>query len=378
MPAVRLAAFYFAVFGCMGVIVPFLSVWIEGRGFDKFELGIILAAPLAARVLAPPVWGQYADRTGVRRLMPVACFSATALLAALAGCSGLILTVTVAFVWGCAFHALLPLTDDLTNRVLDPDRYGQVRLWGSASFMIATVVAGPFIREHGSGWVIPLATGPLLIATWLSWMLPESRRARQPKTRPEPSPIRDPHVRRLLIGTALVQGSHAPYYGFSTVHWKAHGITEDLSGLLWSEGVIVEVALFACAPWILRRLRPRQLMNIGAWAAVIRWAGLASTTELPGLLALQWLHALSFGATFLGAVRWIAARCEGRSASVQALHSAGVALVQGVAMVVGGAIGKRFGLPVTFALSSVVALAGSLVLLTLERSRSPGLPFSPR
>ena len=55
---------------------------------------------------------------------------------------------------------------------------------------------------------------------------------------------------------ACFQASHAAYYGFATLHWRAAGHGELVIGLLWAEGVIAEVVLFACAAAVLRRFPP--------------------------------------------------------------------------------------------------------------------------
>ena len=58
------------------------------------------------------------------------------------------------------------------------------------------------------------------------------------------APFQEPAFRWLLPLSALIQGSHALYYGFSTIHWTAAGLSPGVIGLLWAEGVVVEVLLF--------------------------------------------------------------------------------------------------------------------------------------
>ncbi|MFC7551499.1 hypothetical protein ACFQU7_03065 [Pseudoroseomonas wenyumeiae] len=45
-----------------------------------------------------------------------------------------------------------------------------------------------------------------------------------------------PGFRRLLLLSALIQGSHAALYAFGAIHWAAAGHAPVTIGLLWAEG----------------------------------------------------------------------------------------------------------------------------------------------
>jgi len=49
-------------------------------------------------------------------------------------------------------------------------------------------------------------------------------------------------------------------------------------------------------------MRPTTLLLLGGSGAVVRWLVIGSTTSLPWLFATNWLHAISFAATYLGAI----------------------------------------------------------------------------
>ena len=63
----RLGAYYFAFFAYIGVLAPFFSLWLAGRGYDAREIALVLAMPQIARVFAPAAWGWIADHTGWQR-----------------------------------------------------------------------------------------------------------------------------------------------------------------------------------------------------------------------------------------------------------------------------------------------------------------------
>ena len=74
-----------------------------------------------------------------------------------------------------------------------------------------------------------------------------------------------------LAGTGLVQGSHAAFYGFSTLHWVSLGWSNTYIGFFWAMGVVAEVILFAFGGFLLRKFGIFALFFIGALAATSRW-----------------------------------------------------------------------------------------------------------
>src|SRR5919106_4985132 len=66
------AAAVLGLFLTFGLIVasffPFLSVYLAGRGFDPDQIGFLLGAMAAVRLVAMPVWGHVADTRIGRKL----------------------------------------------------------------------------------------------------------------------------------------------------------------------------------------------------------------------------------------------------------------------------------------------------------------------
>jgi len=104
---------------------------------------------------------------------------------------------------------------------------------------------------------------------------------------------------------SLLQGSHAAYYGFSAMYWKAHGYAENVIGYLWALGVMAEILMFALSRRLLKGFSYQQLFFIGGLGCVLRWTLLANTTELAWLLVAQLLHAVTFCVSHLGAIRYM-------------------------------------------------------------------------
>jgi PPP family 3-phenylpropionic acid transporter len=154
----RLSAFYAAVFLVTGIQLPFWPVWLASRGLTAREIGALLAAAIWVKVLATPAIGAVADRMGNRRLLMGAL--AAAALVAYAGLlspGGFWLLVSLNLVALTAQSALMPLGDAVTLAAARSQGfdYGRIRLWGSVSFILASITSGAALATSSGMRVLP-------------------------------------------------------------------------------------------------------------------------------------------------------------------------------------------------------------------------------
>ena len=341
LPYVRLSAFYAFYFSTLGLLLPFCSVYLDDIGYSASRIGVLLGAMLGLKIIAPYVWGQLADHLGHRlpviRLAAVLAAAAFLVVPQVSSFWPLLLVIVVfAFFW----NAALPQFEAITFNYLrdEADRYGQIRLWGSVGFIIASIGLGAWIERVG------VTVLPYVVAAVLGMLALVASTVREPEaqTTHDPGPIlhtlRQPMVAGLLLACALMQMSHGPYYGFYSLYVKSHGHGESLIGGLWAMGVAAEILTFLLAPRWLRRYGPRRLMLVALAVAALRWSLLAFFAgSLPMLVLIQCLHMGSFGLYHAVGVflinRVFLGRQQGRG---QALYSA-------VSFGAGGALGSLLG-----------------------------------
>ena len=182
----------------------------------------------------------------------------------------------------------------------------------------------------------------------------------------------------LLAASALIQGSHATFYNLSTVHWGKHGIDTGTASLLWAEGIVAEIVMFFVAKQALERFRPTTILMLGGGGAVVRWFVVGTTTSVPVLFATNWLHAISFAATYLGTLRAL----ERRVAPAQRATAQGLlgAATSGIGMVVCGLVGgfvyERHG-AVAFHVMAGFATLGIGLAFVLRRMADRGGEAAP-
>jgi MFS transporter, PPP family, 3-phenylpropionic acid transporter len=363
----RLAVVYAGLFGAIGVQLPFLPVWFAAKGLDERSIGAVLAFATILRVAVVPFGTRAADRFGQpHRAILVVTGCGTLALTAL-GFAGS--TTAVFLLYGLAAAAgatALPLIESYALRGLAERgrAYGPVRLWGSAAFIIGTLVTGALLA-----WMAPLYIIWVLVAVYGSAALASIRLmplAAAQTVGERPSAIgllRDRRLLAVIAAAALIQGSHALLYGFGSLQWTAAGLSGLAIGTLWSLGVVAEIVLFAVSGRFPPGIGPLVLMAVGAAGATVRWAAMALDPSPAWLPALQLLHALSFGATHLGAVQLVARLAPtGLSATAQGLLATGIGIAMASAMALSGLLQGQYGATAYLAMALMAAAGGATLL----------------
>ena len=187
--------------------------------------------------------------------------------------------------------------------------------------------------------------------------------------------IRRPRVLLFLGACVLAQASHAPYYVFFSIHLEKLGYHPRTIGFLWALAVACEILAMLKMPVILKRLGTLPTMGAGLVLAAVRWAICAVTGQAAPLVLAQMLHAGTFAAFHVAAVKHTHTLFgEERAASGQAVYSSatfGVGNILG--MVLSGFFHDRLGVPGLFAWASGGALLGALLVTAAAgRGKSAG------
>jgi MFS transporter, PPP family, 3-phenylpropionic acid transporter len=354
--AARLGAFYAASFLVVGIQLPFWPVWLAGRGLDAQEIAIVFAAAIWAKVITTPVLGALADRLGRRRAVMIAlALLACAAYAGLWPVAGWWMLIALNLVAGMAQSALMPLGDSITLAAVRTEGldYGRVRVWGSLSFILASVGSGALLALNSAGrpadnqiLLLVLGASALLFAACIG-IPPATRRAAFIRLQWAALGrlVADRRFWLFVASAAALQSSHQLYYGFGTLYWRGLGFSDAVIGMLWAEGVVAEIVLFWYSAPLAARLGPLGLMALGGAAGILRWSLMGVLPGLPAAAGLQLLHALTFGASHLGAMHFMARSVPpGVAASAQSLYAAlSAGLGSGLVMLVAGALYAAYG-----------------------------------
>ncbi|MAA97497.1 MAG: MFS transporter [Stappia sp.] len=379
------ASLFAAYFFGFGLFLPFFPVVLRDSGLSPGEIGTLLSLPMLVRLAANPLVGALADRFATPRVAVsvLSALSAALFLAfflASAFWAYAVLLVAVALVWS----PLIPIEDAVAAR-LDREgkgQYGRMRLWGSISFIAANLVGGTAAASaHAAPAVIGGIAAGLVVSALVGLKLTvpsarEAERGPDDEQRVEGRAKSGMGFLLVVVGAGILQGSHGAYYGFSALFWEAEGFGGLAIGILWGLGVTTEIVLFAFAGSVGARIGSLGILGVGAGAAILRWVLFAQVSGPLATGSLQLLHGLSFGATHLGAVAYVAARAPRRWAGFsQGLLSMVFGFFTALASALAGLL-YQSGPSLAFQAMAAMAALGTLLLAAGalfpgERRRAP-------
>jgi PPP family 3-phenylpropionic acid transporter len=382
----RFILLYAVLFSAFGSSSPFLPAFLAGRGLGADELGFVLGAATAARLVCGPIAGRVADRFQLFRAELAVCASiaaGAALLYLLA--DGFWAVMAISLLQAAALAPLVPLADALslayarTQQNTPGFEYGWVRGVGSAAFVAGILAAGQAAGAYGLSAIMWLSATALLVIPLIAKFVPGFPAPAQDKSWHKGSPdhpwsmlLRQRTFVLVTLVGALVLGSHAMYDSFAIIRWSEAGISTATIALLWSESVAAEVLIFLLiGPALLGALTPTGALACAAVCGLLRWGVMAQTAEVATLAFIQPLHGFTFALLHLASMRLITdtvpATLAGTAQAVYGL--VGVGGPTAVLMIVSGWLYSRFG-PNGFWVMGLLCLAAFPLIWTLHRTLS--------
>jgi PPP family 3-phenylpropionic acid transporter len=275
---------------------------LYSKGFTVSDIGILLAMPMATKIIAPNIWGWLSDYTGKRLgVIRVGAFLSCIFFLGIffdqKFWSIALVMIGYSFFW----NAILPQHEVITLSYLEksPETYGRIRLWGSIGFIIS-VLGGGLWFDFNDIETLPIVGLLLLIGIFIASIF-------LPKPFLHKSDVRNskafiffatrPIVIVFLLVGLLVQLSHGVYYSFFSIYLESYGYNRGEIGAIWSIGVIAEVFIFLLMYRILIYFGVRKIILLCLILGVIRWLIIGYHIENLVLLVIaQIFHAFTFGA----------------------------------------------------------------------------------
>ncbi len=321
----RLILWYCLAVGSLGAFHPLLSLVLERRGAPSGVIPLLLALFPLGVLLAGPLWGWLADRTGrTARVVSIAMsFAATGALITLLPGSYLATVPGLALI-AMSRGGAISLFDVHTIATLGGGEvgrrdYGRVRMWGSTAFIAAVLGVGALASRVPEAPLFANA-GLMLALVALTFSIPEVS-----DTPPRPHPVRllellaDPSLVRLYLVSVLHVAAMSTYDHLFALHGASHGLSDNAISAAVGLGVASEVAVLYLSPVLLRRFPAQTLLAAAVLAGAPRWWVTGTTNSDTLLIAVQVAHGATFGLWWVGGVAYVAARAPAHlRASAQA------------------------------------------------------------
>ena len=302
----RFIIFYALLYAAFGAASPFMPAFLSERGVAPQELGLLLAASTAVRLISGPAAGRLADLFHALRHGAVHLHGGRShRRAVLSACARLLAAAPhqprtyrharpAPRRWPMRWHC------EQRRGPSGGFEYGWVRGAGSAAFIVGSLVAGQLVADHrprrhhrtarararrrGHGRVDHPGCGQ-----------PCARPARTIEAGALEPCCGSPIFVRVVLIAALVLGSHAMHDAFAVIRWSAAGMSAATASVLWSEAVAAEVVVFfVLGPRLLNLIGPAGALALACSAGVLRWVIMGLTANVVAMAMIQPLHGFTF------------------------------------------------------------------------------------
>jgi PPP family 3-phenylpropionic acid transporter len=368
----------FVVFGfVIAAFFPFLAIYLDARGIEAGQIGLIIVVMATGRVLFLPVWGHVADATlGRVTVLRVGALGTAVAAFALNLVHGAVPIAAVAFVASAFMVATGPNIDAIALVHLGEARmsdYGRMRGWESLSYAAGCLVFGSALEAVGVHWAMPFfASASLLVLAWTITLPPD-----------RPTAVTDhgrlgtvgavfrqaPRFWGFLVAVFLLWTGFNAAWNFFSLKIEQGGGGPLLVGIGTALGGMMEVPVMRVSSRLQRRwgLRRIYVLGCGVYALGFLSWGLAEDPVVVSLLTI--LEGVAFSLIFTTSVvivgKLLPPTLYSTGNSVVALVGFGIGPILGAG--VGGFAYQYLGSTVTFAGAAALALmAGAVAWIALS------------
>lgn len=375
-----ISLYFSGLFFAWGIFLPFWALWLESEGLDPSQIGMLLGFSMLARflgnvLLMPRIKSAKHLLPGIRYVS----FASILVVASLCWLNGYFWLTLLTLAANFFIATLIPLGDAVATKWVSQLQldYGRVRVFGSIAFIVSSTLLGLGLTYYSHSLILYATLASLVVMWGLSLLTPASPlvdedHEGEPVSSKLWPVLKQAHALKFVLVTALIQGSHAAYYAYSTLYWKSIGYTESTIGYLWSIGVALEMSILIFGSKWFKSWNANKMFLLAAVGGVIRWGIFGSTELLPLMMLSQGLHALTFALTQLAAIKYIASEAPSSQAiPLQALYSA-IALNMGTALLtfLSSALYEPMGSGIFLIMGGLSALAIPLLLLNAKSAKA--------
>lgn len=388
--SIPLTLFWFVYFGSLGIFYPYFTLYLrENAGLTGTQVGLVLAISPLIGMIAQPVWGQLADRTGARSRTLAFLTGGTALgylgLGLVDGFWPIVLATCALALVGTAVFPMMTSVSLAILRDAGRHAFGHVRAWGTVGYFILIMsfpwmlqvfwvppqngAYAPGVSQPALGLMFPITAALVLAAAFIAFFLPKKGAVALRASRGDWRELihNRAFVRFLLFSLIAHFLMHGPMWLFPLFVRSRGG---DLGTIrdMWVLMLLVEIPLVLMTGSGLKRLGARGLLAVGVLVGGMRWTLCALITDPPLLFAVQALHGVTVVGLNLGSPLYLdlVAPEKLRSTAQGVLSMVGSGVAGMASNVSAGWLMDRGGIDLLYLICGIGALAlGGLAWLIL-------------
>lgn len=275
--------------------MAFIPIYLKELNFTGTQMGALLSyGPLIAAMIQP-YWGTIADRSKTKNMVLFIILAGNAIIMALMPIStGFWYIMIIIFFISVFRSSARPTLDTIALESMESTgiRYEPLRMAGAIAYAIAALLGGWAVKQSVNTifYIYPILT---LLAAGMTFIIPRIK-GHQSVKKPGWEIFKLKDVTTLIILSALLQIGLGYYYSFYPLRLMELTGSRALVGLATFIMAISELPFLLFAGKIKKKLGTGGLLTLGGIVMAVRWFLYGIIDNGTALIALQFLHGLSF------------------------------------------------------------------------------------
>lgn len=376
-----------AVFSVTGPFIQFFPLFLKDNNLDTSQIAWAMGLLSLSKIFSTALVAFFIDRSKKPHFYLAFAAGFTAIIwscIVLFNVSGIYL-IPITFLFAFTWSASVPLSEGFSVRAcrLAPNLdYGKMRLFGSAAFILSGLLCGALMDQFGREiFALYLITSCLVLMV-IALNMPNFYEIERRNNVALPTTnidvikqlIFNKNFLYIVFGAGIMHAGHALLFQSAAIEWISSGYSGDKVALFFAIGVIAEIILFYFASNLEKHFTPNGFFIIAALASAIRWGGMALEPNFVGIVALQSLHGLTFGALHLGCIRYFKNNLpDGTLGAAQLIYGAVMwGIVMFPASIISGYLYAAYSVKAYFAMILLVCI-GLIFMLFAKQKKAVSL-----
>ncbi|AFC28811.1 major facilitator superfamily protein [Paenibacillus mucilaginosus 3016] len=299
----------FSYYATTAVLMPFLPVYFEGRGYTSSQIGLLMMIGPFVTIFGQPLWGYLSDRYQTLKLMICALWAMTVL-------SSVGIFETQGYPLALLFMLMLYFFMQSSNPLLDTlsikaaarsgGSYGSIRLWGSMGFTLLAVSSGWILEKLGGLQSIPYLYWSIWVLPFVLLLFLRDDKGSAPRVTLSmfASTFRNRRFLWFLLLIFILMIPHRMNDVLFVLHLRDLGASDTMLGFAWALAAAAEIPTFALLGRYMHKFHELALLGIIAVLYTVRWLLYGSITDPSVLMLLQTMHCITFAAFWIVSVQY--------------------------------------------------------------------------
>jgi len=373
----KISMFYLLLYLGMGAVMPFMSLFLHGKGFSGSEIGIVLAAGSLTGIVAQPVFGLINDAArDYRTVLKVTSFLSAIVIFGYVFSEGFVPMIVTAIVFSFINVPAAPIIDSIAVE-RGPSygfSFGQVRVWGAIGFSFITVIAGYTSNRIGFEYTFWAYAAVSLLMFCIIHTFPRLERKKRSAVFGKEGVGSLFANRRFVLFVAvcmIVSASVTMNFSYLPIYFQKLHYPLDLVGWNFTIAAAVEIPLFLFASALIRRFGLYPILAVGTFAYALKYVLMGFAPPVGVVLGIQALDGLAFAFYFGAAVEAVNDMApEHGKATAQSVFAAAGGVAGIIANAAGGALIDTLGPQFLFWLMGGIMAFGTLAFAFFPRQQT--------